>query len=501
MGEPVRPRPRAARCAAFTGALLLCASLPACNDDAATTTRSATPTTTTPFKPSLSAWACPEGTPSDAHCSRVRVPADWNDLGSAKVGLPVIVIPATTPDRRPDPVVVPAGGPGGSITDVAEHWSDPHRDIVLYDQRGTGAAEPRLDCPERDAAWLANLQRDADFTVERAAIVDASVACRRRLEGEGIDLNDYDTEANVRDLEAIRIALGYDQWNILGISYGARLTLAAMRSTPGAIRSVILDSVSDVTTGGLAATRSSAERAFTELVAGCAENTACAAAHPGLGAEIDSVEQRYNASPIRVDVDLNDGKGPQTFVITGSDAMGGLFQAMYDPKLIPLLPHIIGDLADGNTAIVGELVRQNVAFNGTISWGMNLSVNCADYAGLGADADAAAVKNPGRFRTLLTETTCDDWPVEPASNTFNDGVASDIPALVVAGRFDPITPPEGTKAVASRLTNSTFAMWPNRGHGVTGDPCAETVMSAFLEDPVAPVDLDCVASTPAPAFS
>lgn len=482
----------------LAGAGLMCASLLACSGG--NSTNSAATTTTTPFKPSLSAWVCPEGTPTTARCSRVQVPSDWGDPRGAMVSLPVVVIPATTGDRRPDPVVVPAGGPGGSITDVAEHWSDPHRDIVLYDQRGTGAAEPRLDCPERDAAWLANLQRDAEFTVERAAIVDASGTCRRRLEAEGIVLDDYDTEANVRDLDAIRTAFRYDRWNILGISYGARLTLAAMRTTPGAIRSVILDSVSDVTSGGLAATRMSAERAFTELVAGCAENPACAAAHPDLSAEIDSVEQRYNASPIRVDVDLNDGAGPQTFVITGSDAMGGIFQAMYDPTLIPLLPHIIGDLADGNTTIVGELVRQNVAFNGTISWGMNLSVNCADYAGLGPDADTAAVKNPGRFRTLLTETTCDDWPVEPTSGSFNDPVGSDIPSLVVAGRFDPITPPARSEKAASRLAKSTFAMWPNRGHGVTGDPCAETVMSAFLDNPSAPVDLSCVASLPDPAF-
>lgn len=274
-----------------------------------------------------------------------------------------------------------------------------------------------------------------------------------------------------------------------------------MRSAPDAIRSVILDSVSDVTTGGLAATRSSAERAITELVQACTDNTTCAGAHPDLGAEIDTVEQRYNATPIRVDVDVDDGTGPQTFVITGYDAMGGIFQALYDPALIPLLPNIIGELAAGNTAIVGELVRQSVAFHGTISWGMNLSVNCADYAGLEHRADAAAIENPGRFRTLLTETTCDDWPVEPTSETFNDPVSSDIPSLVVAGRFDPVTPPASSKTAASHLTRSTFAQWPNRGHGVTGDPCAETVMSAFLDNPTATADLGCTASLSGPAFS
>ena len=338
------------------------------------------------------------------------------------------------------------------------------------------------------------------FKEERAAIADAFDACRHRLEAAGIDLDDYDTEANVADLDAIRTALGYEQWNIVGISYGARLTLAAMRSTPNAIRSVILDSVDDVTAGGLAATRASGDRAFAALAAACDDNTNCAAQHGDLSAEIDTVEQRYDAAPVHIQVDLGDRQGPQEFVITGADMMGGLFQAMYDPALLALLPSIIGDLATGDTAIVGELIRRNVAAQDETAWGMNLSVNCADHSSLDPDEDAAAISEPGRFRLLLTVPLCSEWPVEPTSNTFSDPVESDIATLVMAGRFDPITPPEGSKAVAGRLANATFALWPNRGHVVIGDPCADTVISAFLDDPSAPLDLTCVEVLSGPTF-
>ena len=449
-------------------------------------------------------WTCPAGSPAGARCSRVEVPADWSEPGGPTVSLPVVVVPATGLEPRPDPLVVPAGGPGGSSTGVAAQWSDPHRDIVLYDQRGTGAAEPSLACPERNDAWIANLQRDAPFDEERAAIVAAFDACRDRLEAGGVDLDDYDTEANVRDLDAIRTALGYDEWNILGVSYGARLALAAMRSTPQGIRSVVLDSVYDVTSGGLAATQASGERAFAELARACGHDASCGAAHPDLAAEIDAVERRYSSAPVHVDVDLDDGHGPQTFVITGADMVAGLFQAMYDPQLLALLPSIIGNLADGDTSIIGELVRRNVATQDETAWGMNLAVNCADNAGLDADSDtdtdAAAVADPGRFRLLIAVPLCSEWPVEATSGTFNDPVHSDIPALVVAGRFDPITPPGGSRAVADRLEDGTFALWPNRGHGVTGDPCADTVMSAFLDHPTATVDLACVQALPGPRF-
>lgn len=452
------------------------------------------------FEPALTEWQCPADAPSDAECHRIELPADWDDPGGQKVSLPIVVIPPTGADLRPDAIVVPAGGPGGSSTAAAKFWSDPYRDIVLYDQRGAGQALPSLDCPERNEVWLGNLQRADSFEVERAAIVEAYSRCRTRLEAAGVDFDDYDTEANVRDLDAIRTALGYDEWNIYGASYGARLALAAMRSTPDGVRSVILDSVYDVTSGILAASRDSAERAFTELALGCSENPTCAAAHPNLAAEIDAVDHRYNDSPIEVQVDLGGGTGPLAFVITGDDILGGLFDALYDPALIPLLPQFIGDLRDGNTAIVAELIRRGAALQGSIAWAMYLSTNCADNAGLDPATDEAALADPGRLRLLLTEPLCSQWPVEPTSDTFNEPVVSDIPALVVAGRYDPITPPDSSQTVAGRLTNSTFALWPDRGHGVAGDACANDIMSAFLDDPSAPVDLACLTSVPDPAF-
>jgi len=453
----------------------------------------------------LARWGCPAGTPTGAACYRIEVPADWSEPDGATVSLPIAVLPAAAATRQPDAIVAPAGGPGFDGVSAADGYSTSPlraaRDIVLYDQRGTGRAEPSLECPERDAAWKANLQRDAPFAVERAAIVDGLAACRRRLEAAGIDLGDYDTEASVRDLDAIRAALGYDRWNLLGISYGARLSLAAMRSTPEHLRSVILDSVYDVTGGGLAAEAASAERAFAALADGCAADPTCHAAHPDVAATMNAVRDRYNATPIQVDVDLEDAAGPQHWVITGDDAMAGLFNALYDASLIPVLPSILDALAAGDTSIVPALIRRGVAFATGAADGMQMSVDCADNAGLGEAADAAAIADPGRTRLIVTSALCSEWPVPATSPTFNQPVVSPVPALVLAGAYDPITPPAGTRAVAERLPHATFGLWPNRGHGVTGDPCALQVEAAFLADPDAPVDLGCVAQVPGPAFT
>ena len=222
-----------------------------------------------------------------------------------------------------------------------------------------------------------------------------------------------------------------------------------------------------------AAQASSAERAFRQLADGCAADPTCHAAHPDVAATIDAVRQRYNATPIQVDVDLERGAGPQHWVITGDDAMAGLFNALYDASLIPALPSILDSLAAGDTTIVPALIRRGMGFATAAADGMQMSVDCADNAGLGEAADVAAIADPGRTRLIVTGALCSEWPVPATSATFNEPVVSPVPTLVLAGRVRPGSPRRpAPRPLRSRLPHATFGLWPNRGHGVTGDPSA-----------------------------
>jgi hypothetical protein len=95
----------------------------------------------------LERWDCPAGTPGGAACYRVDVPADWSQPDGTTVSLPVAVLPATGAARQPDAIVVPAGGPGFDGLGDADYYSTSPlracRDIVLYDQRGTGRPSRR----------------------------------------------------------------------------------------------------------------------------------------------------------------------------------------------------------------------------------------------------------------------------------------------------------------------------------------------------------------------
>ena len=466
---------------------------------------STSPVSASWFTPTLRQRLCPKGYPRNAECATFTVAADRDDSHSGTVQLPVVVLRATGAAPVSDALVIPAGGPGEPGAGALRWAGSPFnkkRDIVLYDQRGTGGAVPSLDCPAVDEAFVAALQHNRSYIRERDAIAAARDDCLAKLESAGVDLSDYHSEASAADLDELRQALGYRQWNLLGISYGGRLALATMRSYSDGIRAAILDSVYDVTYGGLASLRGRIERAFRRLARGCAADSTCSGAHGDLKVQYEQVRRRYNAEPVAVDVDLGDGNGPREFVITGDDMIAGLFNALYVASLIPLLPAIIDDLAAGDTGIVPALVQQGVPFATSAADAMTLAVNCADNAGLHtAVADAVVYDNPGRLSLVAASTgVCPPgWPTTPGE--FNMPVTSPVPSLLLAGSYDPITPPSGTSQVAERLTNSTYVLVEPVGHGVTlYNQCVTRIELAFLDDPTADLDTSCTAAITPPAF-
>ena len=426
-------------------------------------------------------------------------------LAVARSSCPSSFCRATGAAPVPDALVIPAGGPGYPGTD-ALGWADSpfneQRDIVLYDQRGTGAAVPSLECPARDDAFVDALQDDRSYREERDVMAAALDDCLAALAADGVAVADYHSEASAADLDELRHALGYRRWNVLGASYGGRLALATMRSYPDGVRAAILDSVYDVTYGGLASTLEGIERALRRLAEGCADDAACFAAHGDLNTKYERLRERYNTRPVVVDVDLGDGNGAQRFVITGDDMIAGLFNALYDSTLIPLLPSFIDDLLAGDTGIIPALVQRGVPFSTGAADAMAVAVNCADNAGLDTTvADAEVYDRPGRLGLVAGSTgvCAPGWPASPGR--FNTPVESEIPSLVLAGSYDPITPPAGTRGVAERLPNSTFLLVDPLGHGVTGfNRCIEDIELAFLDNPTGQLDIRCAATIGPPDF-
>ncbi len=442
-------------------------------------------------------WWSLDGIESQATvtCGTVEVPADWSDPDAeATITLPLARVsdPAADPDASP--VVVLHGGPGGDALSAAPIGTADGeivkgRDVVFYDQRGSGRSTPSLNCPEREEAVVAALTDDAPFAEELAANAAAAEACRDRLVGEGIDLDLYDTPASINDLEAIRVALGADTVDLRGGSYGTRLGLAYARAHPERVRSLTLDSVYPVEVGGLERAQGSVQAALDRLFAACEDDAACAAAYPDLATILDDAVAALDAEPgeVTATVTVAGEEREEDFRLVGADFRSGMFAAMYQNDLIPALPGVVADMAAGTRDILAVYIDTAIPLLTGLSEGAYFSIDCADGGRLldGATAeDVAGDGTDSMYTLVLAQTYCDVWDVEPVAESFNEPALPDVPTLVFGGTLDPVTPHADSEAQAAAMPDARFVSVPRGGHGVAGfDECTAGIALAFLDDP------------------
>ncbi|HMH89022.1 MAG TPA: alpha/beta fold hydrolase, partial [Steroidobacteraceae bacterium] len=172
-----------------------------------------------------------------ARCGTLRVPEDREHSKGASIELKVAVVPALNRRSTAAPMFLLAGGPGQSAMQVYTALSSAfarinrNHAIVLLDQRGTGTSSPQTcEYPEE---W----QQPVD---PMPALRKATSECLAKL---GQRVRFYTTSIAVRDLDEMRAALGYEQIDLYGASYGTRVAELYMRRYPARVHAVILDGV------------------------------------------------------------------------------------------------------------------------------------------------------------------------------------------------------------------------------------------------------------------
>ena len=445
-------------------------------------------------------------------CHTLTVPADWGDPdGGDEVVLPVARLHSKAVAGDVAPVVVLHGGPGGSLLDAAPVGRSKSRgvaarDVILWDQRGSGRAVPSLNCPEKEEAVMGALMTTDSVEVELQRNVDATQACRDRLVGDGIDLDDYNTHASVNDMEALRVAMGVDTWNVQGASYGTRIGLAYARQHPEPIRALVLDSVYPPQVGTIERIEAMAPTALQRLVDECTDDAACAAVLPDLGDSIEAAAASLDANPGEATLALEfAGQSEEKdYRIVGSDFRSGMFAALYDTSIIPLLPSIIGDVADGDHGIVATFLQTATPRLTGMSEGAYLSIDCADSGRLLEGASPEDIVGEGDFfiyAMVLSATFCNIWDVTPLPEAFNEPSLPAVPTIVFAGTLDPVTPFMDSREQAEAMADARFVLAPRGGHGDVGfDECTSEAYLAFLEDPTSDLP-PCTADIAAPPFA
>jgi pimeloyl-ACP methyl ester carboxylesterase len=450
---------------------------------------------------------CPMEVPATVEvqvdCGWLTVPENRDDPETGTIDLAVAVLHSRAAQPKADPVVELTGGPGYPALPRIENYAKSPildtRDLVLFDQRGLGFSKPSLNCAEVDEAIWQGFETTDAADVEGERILDALGVCHDRLVEEGVDLDGYDTPNNAADVADLRVALGIDEWNLRGVSYGSALAIETMRIHPEGIRSVLLDSVvtPDGAFGGVARGES-ALRAFGELYDACAAQPACAGKYGDLSALVHRAADGLDVAPHGLRVpDAASGRD-RDVRITGGDLWAGFFNAMYDETLIPALPAAASAIAGGDLGLVDAIAPDGIAFATGAYEGMTASVTCADRQRL-LDPDSVeefTAEHPeltGLVYLALPELACEAWDVESDSEDFNEllDADTDVPVIVMAGQFDPITPPDGSRRVAEAL-GEELLLFPNAGHGAVGLDCARGIWFAFMDNPDVDPDTSCM---------
>jgi pimeloyl-ACP methyl ester carboxylesterase len=426
--------------------------------------------------------------------------------GLALSGSDATPAPAGGSAPRPSPLVMAQGGPGGSTLDaflpafgsgeMAGLLED--RDVVLFDQRGTLYSEPALLCPESITMTEQTIEQDLTREEILRRSLEALDTCRERLAGSGADLAAYNSLENAADIEALRAALGYDQINLYGVSYGTLLALHTLRRYPGALRSVILDGVVPPQINFLTGAPRAHGRSFTELFRACAADPACQAAYPDLERATFDLVDELNADPARVPITDRETGKEYDAVLDGDTFLDLLVQFFYVTPLIPLLPAIIEGARSGDFALI-QRVWPVLAFDRTQAEGMYFSTVCAEDAGFApGDVDLSGL--PPQLASQEKDSAeailqaCRDWNVPALGPAVGAPVTSDAPVLLFNGQYDPITPPAYGLAAAQSLPNSTLFTFPGLGHGaLPDDRCAQEIARAFLDDPSSRPGASCLA--------
>jgi pimeloyl-ACP methyl ester carboxylesterase len=446
------------------------------------------------------------GIPSQAAwCTDFAVPEDWDRPGERQIRLRVALVRALGAETDADLLVFLDGGPGGAATQdypaVAGALAPlrQRRHVLLVDQRGTGDSHP-LDCgepPDTDEPAHA-----ASGAAGAAARVERVRACAAHL-APHTDPRLYATTDAVRDLEAVRIALGGPALDLVGVSYGTRVAQQYARRYPQAVRSMVLDSAVPNDLVLLSEHARNLEDAVRARLEACRADPECGRRYGDSYAVLKQVQARLRREPRTVEI-----HDPQSFALVrrtlGSEELATLVRFYaYGAATSALLPYVIAEAQAGRYGPLlsqAQLVLGDVAER--LNGGLSASVLCTEDADLLRDQPQDAGTLLGPDLPAEVRRACAAWPHRARPADFHEPFRGAMPVLVLAGELDPVTPPRYGERIVGGLPRARLLVAPGQGHAVIGAGCLPRLVDRFIEH-LDPEHLDerCLARLgPAPFF-
>jgi pimeloyl-ACP methyl ester carboxylesterase len=423
----------------------------------------------------LTAAHCPPALGAHWRCRTVTVAVDRTGRVPGHIALAVAEYHRPGPTR--EAVIAFAGGPGSAAVPKAQRYRAllapllRNRDLIVFDQRGTGVSGA-LRCPQ--------LLGRSRFP---AAVVRS---CGARLGRRGAFFSSADSAA---DAEAVRRALGRPRVVLFGVSYGTKTATDYARRYPKPVRGMVLDSVVVADTDPLY--RRSAVAAARILRDLCAE-THCATDPVG---DLETLVTRTRNG------ELTGHANGHTVRISESEILSTIVSSGERRRELPAALHaaVAGHYAALARLVPAEVpdLRSSPWLTAAFSATTYLATTCEDASFPWRATDGAAVRARKAAAWLARQRSadyapfnsdvaglygstrlCEPWPSSHERATL--GPLPNVPALLLSGAVDALTPLEGAREVAAELPRSRLVIVPAADHVVLGtNGAAATALAAF----------------------
>lgn len=446
---------------------------------------------------------------TDVRCGYAIVPESRSGDPSDTIRLAVAVFKGEKSSQTP--VIFLQGGPGAEALQLSVDAYDvlvkpflKDRDFIVFDQRGTGRSEPALKCDELQKTHKQDIYGTIPAETRKLVYGNSFLSCNALLHAQGVNLNAYTTMESAADLKDILQLLGYNKVHLYGVSYGTRLAQVVMREYPEIVESAVLDSVVPVETNFFKSYPEAIQSGLRMLFEACMINVECNMAYPSLETVFWDVYKDLNADPVTLTTSVYP-MGTVTETVDGTVFMSTILGSIKSTYLIETAPQTIYRVKEGDfSTLITAQYSLPFAFD-DVSPGLYISMMCHEHIMATSPQDLESVSAlPGissyawlPFYGNANDVykSCQSWGSTGPVLGENDAVISDIPSLVISGRFDPTTPPIYGRQLAEHLSNGYYFEFDNQGHAPSvadSSGCAMDTVLAFLQNPFVEPSRDCL---------
>jgi pimeloyl-ACP methyl ester carboxylesterase len=439
----------------------------------------------------------PCGSSNQVACGHLDVPLDPADpaLGTITLAMRRHLAPV---GQSKDAVIALAGGPGQAAIPFMEDFTEllgpiiSTRDLIVFDQRGTGLSHP-LSCAAFEHLTGAS-------SLAAVGICAGQIGATRSL---------YTTADTVADIEAIRQAGGYEKLVLYGTSYGTKVAERYAQEYPSDVEALVLDSV--VPPSGPEALGKTTFQAVGRVLRQLCSAGACAHITPEPVSDLTRLVKRIGGGHLRGRVIDGDGV-PHTRYITSDDLISILVDGDLNPVLRSEFPAAVRAALLGDTAALARMQAraesepeaESENLSEGFDWPLYYSTICDEEvfpwkstaspqtrlrearAALAAQpAGTFAPFTPANALALGDMPTCAQWPPTAGTPEVVEAPLPNVPTLILSGADDLRTPTANARQVAAQIPDANLLVVPNTGHSVLGsDPtsCASDALQALFAD-------------------